>query len=435
MSPNVRTWFIGTLVAMICAGTSGCASISEGFARALAAPEPVRRCDIAGPAFDGLEGQVQTPQGTSASTKAERLKIILVHGIGTHEPGWSLELQRNLSAALGINVVREHVKEFDLTSDFYPGEHLGHLAARLYTNEAGTRGAVMYELTWSGITAKEKQAIAYDTSTQYQSVRADVNAAMKSFLNDRISDPMMYRGETRARILEAATRATCWAMLSGWEGLPDHPEGSCRLMDVKNFQEFREGRLVFVTHSLGSRIVTDMLQQAAANIEESYREAQGTDEGAEAKRVVDALRQMQITVYMLANQLPLLQLGQPAPEVVNQIHGYCVPGSAHYNERTISKLFIVAFSDPNDVLSYAIPSGYAAEHMDSRLCPTIANVLVNVTDVVDLIGIGKLANPMKAHVNYEADPRVIGLIAEGIGSGHTSGVVAKECHWTRVIPN
>ncbi len=37
-----------------------------------------------------------------------------------------------------------------------------------------------------------------------------------------------------------------------------------------------------------------------------------------------------------------------------------------------------------DVLSYAIPIGYENEYMDSRLCPEIVNVSVNVVDAINL---------------------------------------------------
>ncbi len=79
----------------------------------------------------------------------------------------------------------------------------------------------------------------------------------------------------------------------------------------------------------------------------------------------------------------------------------------------VAALSIVAFSDPNDVLSYAIPVGYENEYMDSRLCPEVVNVSVNVVDAINLFGIGEFVNPMAA---YENDERVIGLMVGGQGT-------------------
>ena len=67
--------------------------------------------------------------------------------------------------------------------------------------------------------------------------------------------------------------------------------------------------------------------------------------------------------------------------------------------------------------------------MDSRLCPEITNVILNVAKVVNVLGIGELANPMKAHNGYQADERVIGLITKGLGQGEDDPVERKQCKW------
>ena len=90
---------------------------------------------------------------------------------------------------------------------------------------------------------------------------------------------------------------------------------------------------------------------------------------------------------------------------------------------------IVAFSDPNDLLSYAVPPRFAEEFIDSRLCPQVVNVTVNVAPVTSAPVIGTFANPLAAHNDYEADERVIGLITNGIGTGKTAPAVATRCQW------
>ena len=149
--------------------------------------------------------------------------------------------------------------------------------------------------------------------------------------------------------------------------------------------------------------------------------------------LVEALRNKQFHIYMLANQLPLLELGTSPAPVVGQIDAYCKPGGSKYAERFIGGLSIIAFSDPNDPLSYGLPMDYEDAYMDSRLCPEIVNVSVNVVDAINLFGMGEFVNPMAAHDSYEADDRVIGLIVGGIGYERTDSKVAAECKWPETV--
>ena len=151
------------------------------------------------------------------------------------------------------------------------------------------------------------------------------------------------------------------------------------------------------------------------------------------KKVFSLLKEQTLHVYMFANQLTLLQLGTSSPEHAGHKDKYCNPGAADYDERLLKQLSIVAFSDPNDLLSYSIPPDFSDNHIDSRLCPEVINVSVNVAPIINLFGLGEFASPMAAHSNYEIDPRVIGLITHGIGNDYTSPVVAEGCHWMEIM--
>lgn len=136
---------------------------------------------------------------------------------------------------------------------------------------------------------------------------------------------------------------------------------------------------------------------------------------------------------MLSNQLPLIQMGRQLPEITGQTEAYCNASGEHYKKRITSKMEVVAFSDPNDLLSYTIPEDFAEKKLDSRLCIEISNVVINVTDVIDLLGFGKLANPLTAHTAYDSDDRVVALIARGVGNAVTSPLIQEKCKWTRLI--
>ena len=128
------------------------------------------------------------------------------------------------------------------------------------------------------------------------------------------------------------------------------------------------------------------------------------------------MQKKHVQIFMLSNQLPMLQLGRELPEVTGQKADYCDVNGSKYSSRLFAETSIVAFSDPNDLLSYAIPHEFTEKYLDSRLCINVTNININVAKVFDAFGIGKIANPMEAHVGYTKDDRVVALIANGIGN-------------------
>ena len=136
--------------------------------------------------------------------------------------------------------------------------------------------------------------------------------------------------------------------------------------------------------------------------------------GTVAPAALDSLRDKEITFFMLANQLPLLQAGQTPPAVSRQNELYCGDNASKMKDRWFKKLSVVAFSDPNDILSYTIPQSFSADFMDSRLCATTTNVVVAVAKPVSL-AVTSMASPQVAHTAYDADERVLGLMTYGLG--------------------
>ena len=430
-------------IAFSLATVQGCASIAEGVTRGLVADDeekPPRPCDVTGPAFQGISGrldrlQLSGPTALGGEGGSPTLKVMMVHGIGTHPPGYSARLQHNLTAALGLTRREEQIKELGLRApEFFGDEPLGHLRVFRYMNEDGTREMLFYELSWSEITADAKAALAYDTSGEYEYRRGDINHAIKVFLNDRMADPMAYFGESNGKIIESIGAGLCWMTISDWDDLPPTGAPTCDGFEFANPRDFLEDELVFVTHSLGSRILTDAFQEEARTVQAWIEASISTQLDRErVEELLRVLRNKQIRVYMLANQLPLLELGATPAEVVDQIDAYCKPDGSEYEHRFFGKLSIVAFSDPNDALSYALPVGYEEKYMDSRVCPEIVNVNVNVVDPINVFGLTEFTNPMAAHDSYENDRRVIGLIVDGIGNEDVDPTVAAECTWLETV--
>lgn len=402
---------------------SGCASFGEGIATAIMEKqeqEDLRVCQIEGRQFGGMQDSFDHSNNS--------LKVLMVHGVGTHIPGYSTQFQEKLAAELELPVKSSRYKEIHLVNKEYPALNLGVLRIRRLLNNDRSREMLFYELTWSAITNPEKEKLKYDTSGAYSFRRAEVNQMLKEFSNDTSPDPMIYLGKSREEILASFRTAFCWMVGRDWDALPDYSEAECKI-NQDSVKYLPNDEYAIVSHSLGSRIVMDGMHSIA------QRTAQATD-GVPTQleaSFIDAFQQKSIPFYLMSNQLPLLEMGEKPPEIINQQKDYCVAGEPHFQDRLVNKTSIIAFSDPNDLLSYAIPQHFAQHNLDSRLCAEITNVNINVAHVIDLFGMGKFANPLTAHTGYDSDDRVVALIANGIGNNKTSEVVTERCKWTEFV--
>lgn len=397
---------------------NGCASIGKGITEAILEKqeaEDTRVCEIKGDKFSGLKPQLEVAN--------RKMKVLMVHGVGNHLPGYSTQFLEKLTKELELDVTAKNDKNITLADPKSPEKQLGNLRIHRYLNKAKDQELLFYELTWSGITAKDKEVLSYDNSGEQSFRRAEVNDLLKKFSNDTGPDPIIYLGEKREDILVAFAQSFCWMISGDWNSLPDNTQQLC---SSKNVTPFYNDSYAFVSHSLGSRITIDGLQRIASILGNGETAAYYT-------ALTNVLKNKEVPIYMMSNQLPMLQLGQPLPKINNQSAAYCQADGEKYNDRLLAKTSIIAFSDPNDLLSYAIPHDFVDKYLDSRLCVNVTNININVARVYDAFGLGKLANPMDAHVGYDTDDRVISLIAKGIANNKTAPIVNERCHWVETI--
>jgi hypothetical protein len=224
-----------------------------------------------------------------------------------------------------------------------------------------------------------------------------------------------------------------------WEDLADHQDAFCNARTQSLSEGLEKNDYAVVTHSLGSRIIIDGLQALAYHTQGgSYDSEYGpVDEdlrqNPKVKQMLASLQKEELPIFMLANQLPLLQLGRKDPEVTGQIKQYCREEGPNYHKRLFKELKIMAFSDPNDLLSYEITPEFAAERMDSRICPRTTNVSINIAEVISLFGVGEIASPGEAHSGYAGDERVIQLIVHGIGHDGAADLIKERCTLLKVV--
>ena len=419
-------WLLSSLaMAML---LSGCASIGKGAAEAVlekSESEDTRQCQVWGQSFTGIKADL--------AQKNKKTKVLFVHGVGDRYPGYTTQFLEKLAKELGLDARSEGQKNIQLSTPLFPERELGNLRVTHLLNEQSGKELTFYELTWSEITRQEKALLNFDTSGEYDFRRARMNAMLKKFSNDTSPDPIIYLGESRMPILAAFAQSFCWMASGEWEDLPKSGKHACTGLNDTSAGHIAKDDYVIISHSLGSRIAIDGMQRIATLLASPQKLVPANQKITLSTKAIEALQNHRIPIFMLSNQLPMLQLGRELPEVAGQEASYCTPEGANFKKRMVSETDIIAFSDPNDLLSYGIPPGFAEKYIDSRLCAKITNVNINIAKIMDAFGMTDLANPLQAHVGYDTDDRVVALIAKGIGNPRTSPLIKQRCEFTKEV--
>ena len=395
---------------------SSCAGLEHDLAKdiVLSHDTPLHRCEVEGFSYSGIDAGLSRPQV---------LKVLMIHGVDTHFPGYSRRIQENIAAASGLNVLSRLPKNIYLRDPADPQKSIGNLRITYWQNTDASKRMLFYELTWSEITMPDKQLIAFDTTEQYSKFRVPFNNSMKVFLDNVLPDPLAFESPQGELILSAGTQSLCWLLTTDWKTIPDRQAKVCTLSRSEEIQQFDKQNMLFITHSLGSQILMDTIVKTADNVAATV-----SSPDPDLRSAVRRLQNKELTVFMLANQLPILQIGHPLPRVHNQIGSYCAPQGKKYRQRVFKAVNIVAFSDPNDLLSYAIPQSFADKYIDSRLCPLVTNVSVNVAPEISAFGVG-IVNPVAAHTDYDKSPKVIELINRGTVNFNHDTPLDRQCRF------
>lgn len=399
----------------------GCASMERNIISDVVSAGTVKlnRCEIEGFSYEGMQADLGS---------GKMLKVMMIHGVGTHHPGYSKLLQQNLSNSLGFNVQSRLPKNVTLLD---PGDRktpIGNLRVTYWQNKDATKNMLFYELTWSEITTPYKNIIAFDTTEQYSEFRVPFNNMMKKFLDNTLPDPMIYLVDRHDLIINSSKQALCWMLKSDWDDIPAGKAAVCEISIEEQVNHLANDEVLFITHSLGSEILMDTIIDISNEISDK---SQKLAMSPQFMRQVHKLQNKEINLFMLANQLPILMIDRPLPKVHNQIGAYCLPGGSKYGQRIFKRVNIVAFSDPNDILSYAIPQEFADKRIDSRICPLVTNVSVNVAPEISAFGVG-IVNPVTAHTYYDRSPKVINLITFGTANFSENKILNEQCHFVEM---
>jgi hypothetical protein len=315
-----------------------------------------------------------------AANGARPVDVLLVHGMCTQDAGWA---ERSIDRIAGAAGDHAPAASFNAAATAANGIQLVERTRPL----AG--GMVRFHaLVWSALTAPLKHQLDFDNTAAAtdcaadqacKPVRAALNGSVKDrLLNDCLADAVIYEGAGHDAIRDAMVET-----VSRIVGANPDPGGT----------------LVVVAESLGSKMLFDALSAMLAS-----NEARTQALGQLAARRLGL-------IYMAGNQLPILGLAEQglvasAMPAQDALQRFLDLRRRQPGQRTqqLQRLAVVAFTDPNDPLSYRLlPARYAAPDV------AVADVLVSNART----WLGLLENPVAAHMGYLANPAVGELIACG----------------------
>lgn len=306
--------------------------------------------------FSGIAGSSPVAVLSPAQAGMAPMRVLLIHGIGCHELNWSETLENNIARELFKDVSMSAPTIYQLA---YPKPDFEKLATAQLGTEAivtevefqeqpviptplckaakesrdkpprspvlrldwerfdygfvsrrtatvsGDRVVEFISVVWSPVSESAKRALLRDDLRSCKQSdgamesgmpnicwRASVSAGIKRVvLNDRLADAVIYLGDRQRLIHATVFRAVCFAALGNKSWLENEKLCEETLKPEKDAKSRLEGvSFAFITESLGSRITFDALV------------------GERREGLLRALSPTTRGVYMLANQLPLIEL-------------------------------------------------------------------------------------------------------------------------------
>lgn len=444
---------------------------------------------------------------------AEKIKLIMIHGVGDHCPGYALTaeskeseesrwLNKSAQSILGLTPNAPvdppilHTIHIETFADGAPDSRaVMNYATKSFSMQLGSRSTSYpveaIEVTWSRLTQWIKnEQLGYDSRAALPKKQEDgcptlprsdgppekspphrlwLNRTIKEPVLDRsLADAMIYVGSYGEVIERGVADVLCRAIA------PETKDDAKCVWPKANELRARNERFVFLTHSLGSRILYDVILHLT-NYQTTGRSNPFTPEEIDDRHAgIEYLFNNTDAIYMMANQLPLLGLanipsetrsdsgpwrpynhktslspqskalleGISREKVVNidagadiqpgDIAPLSAPGkydSTLDRLRTLRAnaatrlgaharaLPIIAFNDTNDLLTWHIPRWYGNSEPDQQgkdERPPVQMTNVFVQNATKLL---VLESPDPAHTGYFSNTSVWQAVSCGMDDG------------------
>lgn len=346
----------------------------------------------------GRVDEVTTVEGTWTGLEQElretarnggKVRLLVVHGIGPHGPGYSDQLVSGLADALGLERAGPHADETVTAGGSGGGPVLGTIRTTTWRGPAEGPGRELrvFEVTWSdAVKPLKDRLVAIDDSEPMRARRLQFNGLYKQdLMNRRLADPVIYLGTFQPAIQFPVELA---------------------LLRILAEEDPARDRVSVVALSLGSTIVFDCLRKMSSSDYDLLSPVYGRCPipGFDAR--IAALSARRHTVFLLANQLALLDLARATPPVPPP----AAIGGDDADPAPDWHVDLVAISDPNDLLSYALTDETVERCRCSHIDVRIANVF---TTIATQALVGMLADPIQAHAGHAERQVVIDLMVFG----------------------
>jgi hypothetical protein len=422
-------------------------------------PEDIRPLPVEGmpaPAqrIDGLRQALERAHATNSA-----VRVLAVHGMITHEIGYSDKWQDSIAAALGLQVrrsgARDHpiVRGYDVKvaaglkefHDVSIGQSTLRITRWVHPFQPGTDRLVFYELFWAFLrdTVKNRFLACFESpESVFEGAKcrpysaAKRNASQRALANAKIKDRFLIQGFADAAVVlsplggvlrDDVKQAIC--ILATDVLHPESDPGTttagkrCQLAADPSRTDtlailasaLSNTEFFAITHSLGSFLVLDTQMEAQTAVSPRVP---GNPTVAERREDADRPLRSALfegaTIFMFANQVSLLSLARLRAVCTATYEPLaCPPGTdgpavAVGEPRTGGRLpRYVAFNDVDDLLGFELPPYMA----DLRQTGTLVNVTVrNPGSRVP----GLFKGPSGAHTRHGENAAILDAVVNGI---------------------
>ena len=289
-------------------------------------------------------------------------------------------------------------KNLNCTIIEHKGKTYGFIKKISSVAKEGKNNLYIYELTWDLTTRWAKDSFTKnDQNTENK--RFAINDIVKTnIINDSLSDAVLYLGEYKTSMQFPFLMALCRIFSDEVEDVfKCYPEQIKEIISKKEFKDFSDkNHIVVMTHSLGTRIFFDTLGLLSdddlygkLSQKLGYEELDSKDNKlvkGDFKKLFKEFSKSLFRVYTFANQIPLLELGEvthyddnaqlrhaksrqrakkltltglrdkhlPLISLGTSFEGFITKR----NNFNTTVLEVMAFSDPNDLLTYDLKCWY-----------------------------------------------------------------------------
>ncbi len=328
----------------------------------------------------------------------KRVRVIMTHGMCSNhhrwhgDANWVGRRSENLATTIGIPDY-EREDPYEESDSFPQSAPKDERIVRRFDVPLRSKDGVTYDVTFfvfGEAIDPAREALEYENKSgdgfPDEPRRAGINAKLKrSLINHCLIDAVVYLG-TAGNPVRAAMREAFCSYLGGRVG--ENTGAANEKTHCEDIQTREDTPVVLVPESLGSKVLFDAFTDIVVS---------GGDE-----KKLSALGRV-VGVHLVSNQIPLLQQSiatDPRRKLADQTGGglkgflNAIQQTSRLHPRAkIAPIPIVAYTDPNDLLSYRLRPDTIPSGSDFQL----VNVLVSNANTY----LGTWESPLDAHQGYE----------------------------------